>query len=78
MTTQALDKRDSRLLKVPAAATQQLRWLGAGRALGFLIPYVFAATLDTPRDLYYGIYALAVVGFFALWARASGEHIGAC
>jgi hypothetical protein len=48
----------------------------AGLALGFLVPFVFADTLDTPRDLYYGIYAVAVVGFFTLWARASEEHVG--
>jgi hypothetical protein len=75
MTTHALDN-DPRLLQIPAAATQQLRWLGAGLALGFLVPFVFADTLDTPRDLYYGIYAVAVVGFFTLWARASEEHVG--
>jgi hypothetical protein len=40
----------------------QLRWLEAGLALGFLIPYVFADLLEVPRDLYYALYALFVFG----------------
>jgi hypothetical protein len=34
MTTHALDN-DPRLLQIPAAATQQLRWLGPGSRWGF-------------------------------------------
>lgn len=76
MSTHALDSHVPRLLRIPKAAGQQLRWLGAGFTLGFLVPYVFADLLGTPRDLYYGIYAVAVVAFFTLWARASGEQVG--
>ena len=53
-----------------------MRWLVAGFALGFLVPFVFADVLDVPRDLYYAVYVVAVVGFFVMWARASQETIG--
>jgi hypothetical protein len=61
---------------VPAAFAQQGRWLVAGFAVGFFVPFVAADLLNLPRDLYYAVYIAAVLGFFALWARASGEVIG--
>lgn len=57
------------------AAAQQLRWLAAGLALAFLVPYVFADLLDLPRDLYYGIYIATVLGFFTLWVWATGQSL---
>jgi hypothetical protein len=44
-------------------------WLLAGLMLAFAVPYVFADLLSLNRDVYYGIYTLAVVGFLALWLR---------
>lgn len=52
-----------------------MRWLGGGLTLAFLVPFLFADVLDLPKDLYYGIYATAVCGFFALWAHASGQPL---
>ena len=74
MATHALEHRHG--VQLPALAAQQLRWLVAGFALGFLVPFVFADVLDVPRDLYYAVYVVAVVGFFVMWARASQETIG--
>ena len=74
MSTHALEH--PRGTHLPAAFAQQVRWLVAGFAVGFFIPFVFADLLDLPRDLYYAVYITAVLGFFALWARASGEVIG--
>ncbi len=54
---------------------QQLRWLVGGRGFGFIVPFVLADQLDVPRDLYYGIYAALVTGFFVLWARATGQPL---
>ena len=51
---------------------QQMRWLGGGLFMAFLVPFLFADVLDLSKDLFYGIYATAVCAFFALWARASG------
>ena len=73
MTTHALERPGGAHL--PAAFTRQVRWITAGFALGFLVPFVFAEVLNLPRDLYYAVYITAVVVFFVLWARASGEVI---
>jgi hypothetical protein len=35
----------------------------------FLFPFVLADQLSLQRDIYYGFYALAVVGLFLAWAR---------
>lgn len=59
------------------ATRQQLRWLAAGLVVGFAVPFIFADVLRLPRDLYYGIYATTVVGFFALWARSTGQPLDA-
>jgi hypothetical protein len=74
MATHALEHRHG--VQLRALAAQQLRWLVAGFALGFLVPFVFPDVLDVPRDLYYAVYVAAVVGFFVMWARASQETIG--
>src|SRR6187401_994743 len=55
---------------------RQLRWLAAGFLLAFFVPFVFADTLDVPRDLYYAIYAVAVGGFFVAWARSTDQSLG--
>ena len=50
-------------------------WLAGGYVLAFAVPFLFADALDINRDLFYGIYALAVVGLFALWARSTGYDL---
>jgi len=44
-------------------------WLLASLPFAFAVPFVFADTLQLNRDLFYGLYALAVAGFVAGWAR---------
>ena len=44
-------------------------WLLAGFPFAFAVPFLLADTLDLNRDLFYGLYALAVAGFVAAWAR---------
>jgi len=58
-----------------AAATQQLQWLAGGFALGFLVPFLFADVLGLGRDLYYGVYATAVFGFFVLWVNRTEQPL---
>ena len=48
-------------LHLSAAVSEQFRWLIGGFALGFLVPFVFADQLGMQRDLYYGLYMVAVV-----------------
>jgi hypothetical protein len=43
------------------------------------VPFVFADILDVQRDVFYGLYALAVLGLFALWSRSTGyDLVAAC
>jgi hypothetical protein len=59
------------------AAWRHLAWLGAGLVLAFLVPFVFADTLEFQRDVYYGIYALFVGALFVAWARDTGQSLRA-
>jgi hypothetical protein len=63
--------------RTPVVDAQHLRWLAAGFVLSFLVPFIFADVLDLPRDLYYGIYSASVITLFVLWARATGQQVGA-
>jgi hypothetical protein len=56
-------------------AREHLAWLGAGLVMGFAVPFVFADVLQLPRDVYYGVYIAAVLVFFVLWARATGQRL---
>jgi hypothetical protein len=44
-------------------------WLAAGFPFAFAVPFLLTDLLDLNRDLFYGLYALAVAGFVAAWAR---------
>lgn len=50
-------------------------WLGGGFILAFLVPFLFTDVLDVNRDVFYGLYALAVVGLFALWSWWTGYDL---
>jgi hypothetical protein len=43
-------------------------WLAAGLPFAFAVPFLLADMLDLNRDLFYGLYALAVACFVAAWA----------
>jgi hypothetical protein len=43
-------------------------WLLAGFPFAFAVPFLFADTLGLNRDVFYGLYALAVAGFVTAWA----------
>ena len=44
-------------------------WLAACFPFAFAVPFLLTDVLDLNRDLFYGLYALAVAGFVAAWAR---------
>jgi hypothetical protein len=52
-------------------------WLLRGLAVGFVVPYVLTDLLDLNRDLFYGLYALAVAALVAAWARSTGYDLAA-
>jgi hypothetical protein len=47
-------------------------WLAAGFPFAFAVPFVLADTLTLDRDLFYGLYALAVAAFVGAWAWHTG------
>jgi hypothetical protein len=51
---------------------RHLAWLAASFPFAFAVPFLLADTLDLNRDLFYGLYALAVVAFVTGWARSTG------
>jgi hypothetical protein len=54
-------------------------WLAAGFVLAFAVPYLLADLTEINRDLFYGLYAAAVFGLFALWSRSTGyDLVAAC
>jgi len=59
-----------------------LAWLAGGFVVAFAVPFLLAETrsafgvvFEVNRDLYYGVYALAVVALFALWSRSTGYDL---
>ena len=50
-------------------------WLAGGFVLAFAVPYVLADVFAINRDLFYGLYAVAVIGLFALWSRSTGYDL---
>jgi hypothetical protein len=59
----------------PVSVRRHLGWLVGGMAGGFLVPFVLADQLGLQRDLYYGIYAVAVGGLFVAWARDTRQPL---
>jgi hypothetical protein len=55
-------------------ARRHWSWLAAGLVVAFATPYLLADVLGIERDLYYGIYASVVFGFFAAWLRFATER----
>ena len=67
--------------ETPSARTREVTrlrhfaWLGAGMVLAFLVPYVLADRIGLQRDVYYGVYAAAVVALFVGWSRDTGQSV---
>lgn len=53
--------------KARVHAHRHWEWLAAGLVLAFALPYLLTDLTTINRDLYYGVYAAAVFGFFAVW-----------
>jgi hypothetical protein len=56
----------------PPGRGRQLRWLVAGAAFAFAVPFIFADLIELQRDLFYGLYAFSVGVFVVAWARRTG------
>ena len=55
---------------------EQCFWLVGGMAVGFVVPFVFADRMGIQRDVYYGIYGVAVISFLTMWMRFTHQNLG--
>jgi len=75
MSTHALGRRARPRVAVKSGVSAHWAWLAGGFVVAFAVPFLFADLLEINRDLFYGIYALAVFGLFALWSRSTGYDL---
>lgn len=73
MSTFALRRHEREAI----GAAGGLRWLAGGLVLAFALPFLFTDVIDTPRDLYYAVYAGAVFAFVGVWARQTQQPVAA-
>jgi hypothetical protein len=59
----------------PVSPWRHFAWLVGGTAGSFLVPFVVADQLGLQRDLYYAVYAAAVVGLFVTWAHDTRQPL---
>jgi len=64
-----------RVTTVPIAS--HWAWLGGGFVVAFATPFLLADLLEIHRDVFYGLYAIVVLGLFGLWARSTGYELRA-
>jgi hypothetical protein len=75
MSTHALGRRARPRLAVRPGVSAHWAWLGGGFVVAFAVPFLFADLLEINRDLFYGLYAIAVAGLFALWVHSTGYDL---
>lgn len=75
MTTHAVGRHVPTEVRVWHGLSVHWAWLAGGFVLAFTVPYLLADVLGVNRDLFYGLYALAVAGLFAAWSRATGYDL---
>jgi hypothetical protein len=59
----------------PVSARRHVAWLVGGMAGAFVVPFVAADQLGLQRDVYYAVYAAAVVALFVAWARDTHQPL---
>ena len=75
MTTHAVGRQASSAVRVWHGISVHWAWLAGGLIYAFALPYVLADVLEINRDLFYGLYALAVIMLVALWSRSTGYDL---
>ena len=79
MTTHAVGRPARAEVRAWHGLSTHWVWLVRGLALAFAVPFLLADVLELDRDLFYGVYALSVVGLFWFWARSTGyDLVAAC
>jgi hypothetical protein len=71
MSTHAFGRRTQPRVAVRPGFSAHWAWLTGGFVVAFALPFLLADVLEINRDLFYGLYATAVLGLIGLWARAT-------
>ena len=81
MSTQAVQRLPART-GMRLGISAHWAWLAGGFVVAFAVPFflaearsAFGVVFEVNRDVYYGVYALAVVSLFALWSRSTGYDL---
>jgi hypothetical protein len=75
MSTHALRRGAQPRVGVRLGASAHWAWLGVGFVVAFTLPFLLADVLEINRDLFYGLYAVAVLGLIGSWARSTGYDL---
>ena len=75
MTTHAVGRQAPSAGRAWHGISVHWAWLAGGLIYAFAVPYVLADVLGINRDLFYGLYALAVIALFVLWSRSTGYDL---
>lgn len=77
MSTHAVGGRVRHGVRAGTILSSHWTWLGIGFVIAFTTPFLLTDLLVLDRDLFYGMYALAVVALFLGWSRATGYDLAA-
>jgi hypothetical protein len=75
MSTHALGRRTQRRVGVRLGTSAHWAWLAGGFVVAFAVPFLLADLLEINRDVFYGLYAVAVLSLIGLWARSTGYDL---
>ena len=75
MGTHAFGRPARPRVAVRLGASAHWVWLAGGFVVAFAVPFLLADLLEINRDLFYGLYAVAVFGLIGLWARSTGYDL---
>jgi hypothetical protein len=75
MGTHAFDSRGEHGNVARFALSPHWLWLAGGLGLAFALPYLLTDVAAVNRDLFYGLYAVMVVGLLAAWSRSTGYDL---
>lgn len=75
MSTHALGRRTQPRVGVRLGTSAHWAWLAGGFVVAFAVPFLLTDLLEINRDVFYGLYAVAVLGLIGLWARSTGYDL---
>ena len=75
MNTHAVGRRPRPRVAIRLGVSPHWAWLAGGFLVAFGVPFLLADLLEINRDLFYGLYAIAVFGLIGQWTRATGYDL---